>query len=407
VKKLVLIFILFSTNLLALDREIEIIRIIETTLDNNPSVLVNKYEYFAKQKLEDSAYWSYFPIVSASIEFDDDHKLTKLFRVEQSLYSGGKIDAEYKKAKLSKVSASLSIDEIKQKVSLGIVESINNILMYHGRVLIYNDYLDRLERYNTLIDKRIASGISPNNNIYLIKSKIYQAITDKKLAEIGRKKAFFALQQLTNSSLNVKDISNILQKEICNIKFDKKYENSRFIEDVLDNSPSLKKLSNDIKVAQEEVKIKKSDLLPKVYLRADKTIDDYDSSRDDNRLYIIGEYKFGGNLNLHNIEAAKYSLLAAKSTKEAYELELKKEVLTEFSHYNLIAVQYKEYENKLFSSEQILKSYKRLYNAGKKSWQDLLNADKEMTSSQLALSDLQVYLELMPLKLKIYTNKIK
>lgn len=383
--------------------------IIDNAIKQNPNVLSKINAYMSSQDAEKTAFWSYFPTPSITFEYDDKGNFTKVASIQQPLYAGGRIDAEYEKAKIQTKNAKTTLEETKYNIALSIAEAINSLIMYNGRTKAYESYISSLNEYKDMMDRRIENGISPDSEAYLIDSRLSQAITEYQQTKISQEKTLLTLEQLTGKKLSIENFDKILPQNVTELEIYNNYNknSTEFLDDVIKYNPSLNKYDYQIEIMKSELEIKKSTLLPKLYAKADKKLYDDKEYQDSSRVYMGVEYSMGAGLSaLSSIDSAKANILVAQNDKNSYELELKFKAQTEYKNYVLTKEKYSEYLKNIENTKKTIESYKRLFIAGKKSWLDLLNSNKELNSIQLSLSDIQAYLNIAPIKLRIYANEL-
>lgn len=383
--------------------------IINNAIAQNPNVLAKISAYTSSQDGERTAFWSYFPTPSIGLEYDDKGNFVKTASIQQPLYAGGRIDAEYEKAQIQTKNAKTTLEETKYNIALSLAEAINNLVMYNGRTKAYESYINNLNEYKDMIDRRIEKGISPDSESYLINSRLSQAITEYQQAKIGEEKSLLTLEQLTNKKVSINDFKKLLPQSVCGLQIYNNYNRNinEFLDDALKYNPSLNKYDYQIDIMKSELDIKQSALLPKLYAKADRKLYDSEEYKDSTRAYMSVEYSMGSGLSvLSSIDSAKANILVAQNDKKSYELELKFKAQTEYKNYILTKDKYNEYMKNIENTKKTIESYKKLFIAGKKSWLDLLNSNKELNSIELSLSDIQAYLNIAPIKLKIYANEL-
>ena len=106
------------------------------------------------------------------------------------------------------------------------------------------------------------------------------------------------------------------------------------------------------------------------------------------------------------VETARANFLSMQQEKENFQLELKQKVMAEWSDYSFTTKRYENYVMAVDTTQQTAESYNRLFISGKRSWLDMLNAEKEWSSAQISLSDVQAYLITTPMRLKIYASEL-
>lgn len=408
-KKYIWSFFFFAISLQAANYEKFIEELVSTSFQKNPSILSKQNAITSATYSVDGAMWQYFPTPSFRTENDNYGDRTSTFSLQQPLWAGGKIDASYDKAKVQTQIAKMNLDETKESLAISITQNIYNLLSSYGKVLVYADALTRLEGHKNMIIRRINDGASPDSELLLINARLSQAQIDYSMALALQNKTLVTLEQLLSKKVNIEEFKDILPKELNRLDLPLKYSNKDLMDKVIEINPSLEKYVQQIKAQGHEVEIKKSVLYPNIYTKYEKTWDDTtNNSVRNNSLFKIGmEYVPGAGLSsLSAIDSAKADLLTLSRDKENFELELKQKINSELSDYEFTYDRYNNYILTVESNQQANESYKRLFVAGKRSWLDVLNAERELINSQISLSDIQAYLVTTPIKFKIFSNEL-
>lgn len=381
---------------------------IAESIVNSPSILSKISMVNSALSSEEAAKWQYFPTPTLSTEQGKGGERTSIARLQQPLWSGGRIDAEYNKAKSTTGAAKMSVDEIRQNVILSISQAFNSVITAYGHVLVYRDAIARLEKHKEMIVRRITQGISPQSELLLVNARLVQAKTDYSIALAAQERALAGLEQWVSRKVTISELSPILPQESCSAHLPPVYQNNHFLEEVLTSHPGVLRYNEQIRAAQYDVEIKKAALMPNLYAKVEKQWSSVSPDSGDPILFNIGiQYTPGAGLSsLSAVEAARANLIALENDKKAFEYELKQKVSSEWSDYLFTSQRYENYLIAIDSTQKTAESYERLFIAGKRSWLDVLNAEREWMTAQITLSDVQAYLISTPVRLKIYANEM-
>lgn len=382
--------------------------LINEAIQKSPAVLSKDSAFQAALSAEDGAKWQYFPTPTLSTEQGEAGKNVTIAKIQQPLWAGGRIDAEYDKAKKLSEVAKMSFEEMRQNLALYTCEALYSVISAYGHVLVYKDAVARLEKHKEMMVRRVNQGISPESELLLLNTRLVQGKTDLSMALSSQEKALALLSQRLARAVTLDELKPILPTSTCNIDLPNEYENPSFIPSVLASHPGIVRYRKQVESAEHEVEIKKAALMPTVYAKVEKQ---WDSSKDDDTKtsFALGvQYTPGAGFSmLSAIEAARANMLATQQEKENFQLELKQKVTSELSDYVFTAKRYQNYLMASDTTQKTAASYDRLFIAGKRSWLDVMNAEREWSSAQISLSDVQAYLITMPMKLKIYASELE
>ena len=409
-KKYIWSLLIFAISLQASNYEKFVQELISNSFERNPSILSKKNAITSASYSVDGARWQYFPTPSLRAENDDSGERVVTFGLQQPLWAGGKIDATYDKTKIQAQIAKMNLNETKESLAILITQNIYNLLSSYGKTLVYADALRRLEEHKNMITRRIKEGASPDSELLLIDARLSQAKTDYSMSLALENKTLVTLDQLLAKKVTIEEFRDILPKELNKLELTSKYSDEELMNKVIEVNPSLEKYSEQIKAQSYEVDIKKAVLYPTVYAKYEKNWLDNNNTNSNNNdsLFKIGvEYSPGAGLSsLSAIDSAKADLLTLSRDRENMELELRQKIDSELSDYEFTYNRYENYTLAVESNQQTCESYKRLFIAGKRSWLDVLNAERELINAQISLSDVQAYLVTTPIKFKIFSNEL-
>lgn len=380
--------------------------LINESIQKSPAVLSKDSAFQAALSAEDGAKWQYFPTPTVSTEQGESGKNVTIVRIQQPLWAGGRIDAEYNKAKKLADVAKMSIEELKQNLALLTSEALYSILSSYGHKLVYEDAVQRLEGHKAMIARRVERGISPESELLLVNTRLVQAKTDVSMAYASLEKSLSLLSQRLTRTITIDELKPILPLFTCKVYLPSQYDNDQFVNNVLSSHPGMERYQRQVESAGYEVEIKKANLLPTVYAKAEKQWDN--KVIDTKTSFVLGvQYTPGaGFSSLSAVETARANFLSMQQEKENFQLELKQKVMAEWSDYSFTTKRYENYVMAVDTTQQTAESYNRLFISGKRSWLDMLNAEKEWSSAQISLSDVQAYLITTPIRLKIYANEL-
>lgn len=380
--------------------------LLQEAVKKSPSILSKNSNLLSAQYAVEGAKWQFYPTPSISYEQGKAGDRSTVFRLQQPLWAGGRIDAQYDKAITLADAAKMSINELKQTIAVTFSQTLNSIISSHGRILVYENGIMRLNEHKRVISRRIKSGISPESELLLVDARLAQAQTDISITKSSEQKGLWALEQLLTRSINGEELAPILPEKACFLPLPDTYKNNEFIQNVVAANPGLLRFQYQIQSATHDVEIKKASILPNVYAKVQRQWSD--QLQNETALTMGVEYVPGAGLSsLSSIDAARAATLSLQRDKEQFELDLKQKANSELSDYGFTLERYENYMVSVESTRKTAESYKRLFIAGKRSWLDVLNAEREWMNAEVALNDIQAYLVTTPIRLKVYANEIK
>jgi adhesin transport system outer membrane protein len=144
-----------------------------------------------------------------------------------------------------------------------------------------------------------------------------------------------------------------------------------------------------LKQAQNKYNAKKSEAWPQLYVRTYKPLSKVPSSTDNTMTAFVGvSYTPGAGLStLAEAQALSTRISGAEFSIDSALLDMKQTLNADSEEYTNARSRIAALEKAIDGSELVLASYKRQFEAGKKTWLDLLNAVRELGQNQYSQAD--------------------
>ncbi len=380
----------------------EVKSLLEAAYRNYPSIQASRQMILGADAQVESAKWNYFPTPSVDISQRSGRNGTT-FRLDQPLWTGGRIDAMNDLAASRQEEAQYTLGESGYALAEKFLSVLQNYVQADGEIKGFTEGRKQLESFSKMLDKRMEAGVSSEADGELLNSRISQIESDLMMAESRYEMSKSQLELLIGQPLK------------CAVRFKKdeilkqNIPLAQMKEDLLDTHPTLKKLQAQIGIAYAEKKSTDSVLMPDISLRAEHqrgSIYDNDVT-DDTLAYVAVTFNPGAGLSaLSNIESAKYRVLQAKDTLRTKEFELKDTLMMDYSDYHSAIDRIGSMKKTIEASQKVLSSYSRLFIAGKRQWLDLVNTSREVTQNYIALATLRAILITSSYRLALQTGDI-
>lgn len=368
-----------------------------------PSIKASRHLLFGAKAQLESAKWNYFPTPSVDFSQRSGSRYGATFRLDQPLWTGGRIDAMSDMAVSKEEEAQYTLDETGYALAQKLLNVLQNYVQSDGEIRAFKTGKEELENLSEMLDKRMQAGVSSESDGELLDSRISQIEADLAMAE--------ARYEMSKSQLELL-IGKPLQCAI-RIEKDKVSKKNMYLEqmkrDLLHTHPTLKKLKAQIDIAHAEKKSTDAVIMPNVSLRAEHQHGSLyqDEIENETLAYVAVTFNPGAGLSaLSNMESAKYKVLEAKDNLVTKELELKDILVMDYSNYQSAFNSIGSMKKTIHSSQKVLQSYKRLFIAGKRDWLDLVNTSREVTQYYIMLATLKANLIASAYKLALQTGHI-
>jgi adhesin transport system outer membrane protein len=399
---IIILWLLFCPFVNALDAGLSLDDAMTLAI-SHPNIQGKKQELEgAKQKLETSS-WQRFPSLSvqssqgqSSINRNNAEVVTT-FRIEQPLWAGGKISGAIDATRQRLNAASLAVDETQIEILIKTATAYYGIIKLQDKINASTENVAEHQRLLELIQRRARSEISPMSEIILAKARLDQAKTEN--------------IQLKASLINTRiDLENLIGREVKTLNPKKMAillpnDELSAVKDALNFSPTLKKLTAESGAADSDITVAQAGLWPQLSARSDQTLGGILDGN--NTTYLALTYLPGNGLS--TLSASREALAkkeVAETAIRSMQLNVSNEVRSDWNQYFSEQSQSEVLFNLTEVTRGIYESYIRQYEAGKKTWIELLNARKEATQAKYQLADSESNAFILGLKLQIYTGML-
>jgi outer membrane protein, adhesin transport system len=384
----------------------------QSTLAQHPSLRASAARTAAAEVGVDAAKWQFWPTPRLSIEHANSTSGTGegagrtlgVLRIEQPLWTGGRLSAGVERAESAVLVTQAETQEARQALALRLIQSWSDLMGAQRKLHAQHVSLARHENLLQMVERRIANGVSAESDASLARSRIEVVQSDILLLEAQRDAALDRLRLLSGQRLTTAqlagshDLPDMLQRTLAEL-----------VAQALDASPQLLKSRYSLEVARAEVKTAQSSLMPELALRYE-----HQQGRStplapssSNRLLISLNSSLGAGLSgWAGIDAATARLQAAHEDIELQTQSVIEQVQSDFTLAKATYARLRGLKSAANASADVLESYERQFLAGRKQWLDLMNAAREQALSDSQLVDAFIALELSTLRLVLWTGGI-
>lgn len=348
-----------------------------------------------------------WPTVSAVLETKSTNTTvtsTRALRLEQNLWDGGRTSARIREAE-----ANISVNEARiyiqnQTLSMQIVNAWQNLLSADGRIQVARDTLDQLDKYRQQMTRRVTADVSPPIDLELVQSRILQTEVELTQARNARQIALGKLEQYSG----VEGLSRLQQRAPVAPGLAQTEQAANQLAaldwfDVASQHPDVHKARKDAQVAQQRIDAKRAEQWPQVYLRLDQPIG---STNNDLTGFVGLRYTPGAGLAT-GVEAQALASRAAslEQTVDTAMRNVLEAMYADRDELSTSRTRMLALDKSVQGSRNVLESYGRQFTAGRKTWQDLMNAVRELAQNQYNLVDAHAGMVSAMYRLQIRTGQ--
>lgn len=366
-------------------------------LTTHPSIKGQEYLLQSSKAGVDAAEWQFYPTPSASVEqgrfdasdpsYQGDARVYTL-RLQQPIWTGGRLTAGLDKAKANEDASKGSVEDTGQTLVIGVIDACGELGASELRLMAYERSVKVHTALIERVSRRVAAGASPESDLTLAKSRYSATQSDLDAAKAQQEVALEKLRQLVGRQLG--------RTELCSVRnqfpvMTARPENA-LVNEALEASPALVKLKAQAESVKQDIELAKSDLSPEVYVRLERQYGNFNlpgyGGTGFNRVFLGVSTRFGAGLsNLSVIDAAR-----AKYDASLTDIETRKRLIAELVRSEYARGVSAQARRKLLlesfkDSELVALSWDRQFLAGRKQWQDVMNAAREHAQTEVALAD--------------------
>ncbi len=348
-----------------------------------------------------------WPTVSAVVESKSTNTTvssTRALRLEQNLWDGGRASARIREAE-----ATIGVNEARiyiqnQNLSMQIVNAWQNLLAADGRIQVARDTLGQLDKYRLQMLRRVSAEVSPPIDLELVQSRILQTEVELTQALNSRQVALGKLEQYSG----VEGLSRLQQRPLPAPGLAQTEQTANQLAaldwfDVASRHPDVHKARQDAQVAKQRIDAKQAERWPQVYLRLDQPIG---STNNDLTGFVGLRYTPGAGLAT-GVEAQALASRAA-SLEQSIDTAMRNVLEVLYADRDELATsrtRMQALDKSVQGSQAVLDSYGRQFTAGRKTWQDLMNAVRELAQTQYNLVDAHASMVSAMYRLQIRTGQ--
>jgi adhesin transport system outer membrane protein len=156
------------------------------------------------------------------------------------------------------------------------------------------------------------------------------------------------------------------------------------------HSPERQRLAAQVEAGRAQIVAAKSVLMPQVALGYELKLGSLPQGEDRGRLFLGVTMQTGAGLSsLSGVEVAAARQQAAQDGLEQSRRQLAQAIQTGWSEVNALSAQLQPSRALLAATDEVVDSYLRQFQVGRKSWLDVLNAQREKTNARYTLADLE------------------
>jgi adhesin transport system outer membrane protein len=354
----------------------------------------------------------YWPTVSAVVETASTTASvttpSKFLQVEQTIWDAGSINARIAESKSISDVQTLRAAIVQEDVHLQLTNAWQNLLASKGRMDVAQQAIERLQAFQLQMLRRVQVEASPRIDLELANSRILQTEVEFTTAQNSFKQALNRIEQYSGR----KDLKTraLEPGALAIIAPTAAFDESLYAADwaaVMNQHPSIGKARAEAAQSQTRLDQKKAEAWPQLYARVTKPLSTPDARFTSGPTAFLGlRYSssagFGNQLQA---QALATRVASAEELVNGAATDLRQNLQVDLDEYVNAKLRIASLEKSVKGADLVLESYLRQFQGGKKTWQDLLNAVRELAQNEYTLADARASMQGAYYRLQIRTGQ--
>ena len=379
-------------------REETLADILKEAVAQHPSITSRQSEREASRFDLESAKWGRYPTLSASVETVKGGMQT-LASIQQPLWTGGRMTGQIDLATASESMSGANVAEAELEILKQTSAVYFEIMRLESRLnSAKSNVAEHLKLLET-IQRRVSVEVSPITDETQANTRFHQAVTERIHIERQLADAHNALEQLLGRpapSIAPPNAINLEPRTQVSLK-----------QAAVAYSPVRKRLAAQVEKSGAEIKLARAQIMPTLYAGYETVLGTLHSGQDRDRAYVALRAESGSGFSkMSASKAAVARKQAAQDAINVFDRELAQQVTASWIEAKALEQQVKPARDTLVGADEIVASYLRQFQVGKKTWLDVLNAQREKANSQAALADIEAMLMMAKVRLLILAGEI-
>ncbi len=375
--------------------------LLTATVGTHPSMLGKYSALSAAHSEREGAEWQRYPTPSVQLNTDQSSReygarSPGLLRIEQPVWTGGRITSGIRAAAGREDAAGVAIDEERLSLTAKLVNVYVEALRQKARYEYAQNGVKAHQNLLRMIRERVKQEVSSQTDLRLADTRLKSALIDLSFAAQARDNAITQLVQL--SGLAVDDVADLdLAKLVLPTTL------KQVLDEAFAWSPTLKRLNHEESASEAEIEVKRSAIMPQLSVRLER----YFGELSDSRAQLVLQAQPGAGLSAASgVDAARARRDAVQYTRSAAERDLRDRITQDWNEWSAARLRLENAENSMFMSEEVFQSYTRQYVAGRKSWLDVMNAVREATQAAFVFAEAKSQALAAGLRLQAFVGQL-
>lgn len=312
----------------------------------------------------------------------------KVLRLQQPLWTGGRLSAQLAKAEAVVQLRQAALEETRQQLALSAVQAWGDWCASQARLTAVERSLALHQDLQGKVQRRVKEGAAAPSEL---------TMTDGRVAQVSaQQQAQKALQEVSRSRL-----AQLLGKPFSLTSCPpwptllrwQHPDPDRLADLLAEKHPTLSRLRGQIEQIRHEIDERKADLQPEVFVRAEHQSGNFTipNSPRTHRVFVGLSSRLGPGLSsLQQVQSAQLRQEAAEQELQGAHRKLLEQAQTLWIQLKDVQARlpYLELQSKANWATQ--EAWDRQFLAGKRSWLEVMNAARDLMQSEIELAEASV-----------------
>lgn len=384
----------------AVSAEVTLAQLLESAYTQHPSVVQARNQAQAAGFEVDATRWSRYPSLSTELR-SDTGTTQSVAKLEQPVWTAGKIPARIALSESNQRVAQAGIQEAELTALTQAASAFYEVLRLQDRLKSADDNVAEHERLLALIERRAKAEVTPPADATLAQARLQQAVSER--IQIKR--------QLETAQVNLVQWAGPVQGALRipkNIHFQRPATLTQLQDQVFAQSGQRKRLTAQIESADAQIKVSQTQIYPSVVAGYQRSwAGQVPAGTDRGQAYLSLQFQSGAGLSaMSGVQAAVSRKAATQQELETLERQLASQAASALNELDALQAQVGPAQALQSGTSEIVESYLRQYQVGRKNWLDVLNAQREKSQALFSLADTRFGLQQAQVRLMILTGDI-
>lgn len=343
---------------------------------NHPDVRKAEAAVNASGYDKTAAYAGFFPYLQTDMVRGSQSKDDYVVRAVLPLWSGGQTRASVDVAKAAQNMALADLQRTRLQLALRLTEVYFSVLAYKEQDGLWRQYVDKLTNLYGMIQRRATSGVSPQADVMSILSRLRQADASAELNRASLAAAETQLAALLGTTAN-----SLFWPQNALLTPD---EISTALARAMVEHPDLTFAAQTITREQADTRMKRAGLSPELSLRYVKPFG-ADSGNNTSETQIVLQYQSDNGIKAYQAwRSGEQRVDGARAALDTVRLEVTSAINLAKAEISAATAQLGYQSEAVLASDAVIDSFLRQFEAGRKSWLEVLNAQREALDTRMA-----------------------